>query len=130
MTYNYMGDYMNFDIGDLVTRKSYNNDTVFVITDIIDDIYYLKGLNIRLIADSNKEDLVKFDKIDEENKEFEERIKPDINLSRDDYFYIPGKILHIDSDIILNNDLKTPYKIRENANYKSDKKSQKRQKIG
>ena len=125
-----MGDYMNFDIGDLVTRKSYNNDTVFVITDIIDDIYYLKGLNIRLIADSNKEDLVKFDKIDEENKEFEERIKPDINLSRDDYFYIPGKILHIDSDIILNNDLKIPYKIRENANYKSDKKSQKRQKIG
>lgn len=125
-----MGDYMNFDIGDLVTRKSYNNDTVFVITDIIDNIYYLKGLNVRLYADSDKEDLVKFDSVDEEDKEFEERVKPDINLNRDDYFYLPGKILHIDSDIILNNDLKSPYKIRENANYKSDEKSQKRQKIG
>ena len=94
-----MGDYMNFDIGDLVTRKSYNNDTVFVITDIIDNIYYLKGLNVRLYADSDKEDLVKFDSVDEEDKEFEERVKPDINLNRDDYFYLPGKILHIDSDL-------------------------------
>ena len=125
-----MGDYMDFDIGDLVTRKSYNNDTVFIITDIVDNIFYLKGLNVRLCADSDKEDLVKFDKVDEEEKEFEQRIKPDVNLNRDDYFYLPGKILHIDSDIILNNDLKIPYKIRENANYKSDKKSQKRQKIG
>ena len=125
-----MGDYMNFDIGDLVTRKSYNNDTVFVITDIIDNIYYLKGLNVRLYADSDKEDLVKFDSVDEEDKEFEERVKPDINLNRDDYFYLPGKILHIDSDILLNNDLKNPYKIRKNANYESDEKSQKRQKIG
>ena len=121
---------MNFDIGDLVTRKSYNNDTVFVITDIIDNIYYLKGLNVRLYADSDKEDLVKFDSVDEEDKEFEERVKPDINLNRDDYFYLPGKILHIDSDILLNNDLKNPYKIRKNANYESDEKSQKRQKIG
>ena len=125
-----MGDYMDFDIGDLVTRKSYNNDTVFIITDIVDNIFYLKGLNVRLCADSDKEDLVKFDKVDEEEKEFEQRIKPDVNLNRDDYFYLPGKILHIDSDIILNNDLKITYKIRENENYKSDKKSQKRQKIG
>ena len=125
-----MGDYMNFEIGDLVTRKSYNNDTVFVITDIINDIYYLKGLNIRLIADSNKEDLTKFDSIDEEDVQFEKRVKPDNELNRDDYFYLPGKILHIDSDILLNNDLKNPYKIRKNANYESDEKSQKRQKIG
>ena len=121
---------MNFDIGDLVTRKSYNHDTVFKITDIVDNVYYLKGVNLRLVADSFKDDLVKFESVDEENKQFEERIKPNIDLNRDDYFYIPGKILHIDSDIILNNDLKIPYKIRENTNYKSDKKSQKRQKIG
>lgn len=125
-----MGDYMKFDIGDLVTRKSYNHDTVFKVTDIIDNVYYLKGVNIRLCADSFEDDLVKFESVDEEEKEFEARVKPNIDLNRDDYFYIPGKILHIDSDILLNNDLKNPYKIRKNANYESDEKSQKRQKIG
>ena len=90
---------MNFDIGDLVTRNSYNNDIVFIITDIIDNIYYLKGANVRLKADSFKEDLVKFDKEDIEEKEFETRVKPNTNLNRDDYFYLPGKILHIDSDL-------------------------------
>ncbi len=94
----YLGDHMNFDIGDLVTRKSYDHDIVFVITDIIDNVYYLKGLNIRLCADSNKEDLAKFDRVDLEDKEFEERVKPNTDLNRDDYFYLPGKILHIDSD--------------------------------
>ena len=89
---------MDFEIGDLVTRKSYNNDTVFEITDIIDNVCYLKGINIRLIADSEIDDLVLFDKPDEENEKFEQRIKPNIDLNRDDYFYIPGKILHIDSD--------------------------------
>ena len=52
---------MDFDIGNLVTRKSYNNDLVFIITDIVDDICYLKGTNIRLCADSPKEDLVKYE---------------------------------------------------------------------
>ena len=89
---------MDFEIGDLVTRKSYNNDTVFEITDIIDDTCYLKGLNIRLLADSEIEDLQKFEDKDKENEEFEKRIKPIIELNRDDYFYLPGKILHIDSD--------------------------------
>ena len=41
-----------FKIKDAVTRKSYNNDIVFTIEDIIDDIYILKGLNVRLTADS------------------------------------------------------------------------------
>lgn len=89
---------MEFEIGDLVTRKSYNNDTVFEIIDIVDNVCNLKGVNIRLIADSDINDLVKFDEIDDENEKFEERIKPNFDLSRDDYFYIPGKILHIDSD--------------------------------
>lgn len=39
-------------------------------------------------------------------------------------------VTHMNSDILLNNDLKNPYKIRKNANYESDEKSQKRQKIG
>lgn len=89
---------MDFEIGDLVTRKSYNNDTVFEIIDIIDNVCNLKGINIRLIADSEITDLVKFDEKDDENEKFEQRIKPNFDLNRDDYFYIPGKILHIDSD--------------------------------
>ncbi len=36
-----MGDSM-FIIGDLVTRKSYDNDIVFKIIDIKEDIYVLK----------------------------------------------------------------------------------------
>lgn len=90
---------MNFDIGDLVTRSSHNNDTIFEITDIIDDICYLKGLNVRLIADSFINDLVKYqdEDIDNENS-FLERIKVHETLDRTDYFYLPGKILHIDGD--------------------------------
>lgn len=90
---------MNFEIGEYVTRKSYNHDTVFIITDIIDNVCYLKGVNIRLVADSNIEDLKKFESIDEEEIQFQERVKPNFDLERDDYFYIPGKILHIDGDI-------------------------------
>ena len=94
-----MGDNLEFDIGDLVTRKSHNNDTVFIITDIIEDICYLKGINVRLIADSLTEDLIKYDNKDVENEtNFLERIKEHDKLDRTDYFYLPGKILHIDGD--------------------------------
>jgi spore coat assembly protein len=90
---------MRFDIGDIVTRKSHNNDTVFIITDIIDEICYLKGMNVRLIADSFIDDLNKYDNKDIENETlFLERIKETKNLDRTDYFYLPGKILHIDGD--------------------------------
>ena len=75
---------MEFQIGDLVTRTSHNNDTVFVITDVMGDICYLKGVNVRLQAYSNMDDLVKFEEKDEEEEQFEERIKPNINLDRDD----------------------------------------------
>ena len=91
------GDIMKFKIGDLVTRNSYKNDTVFKITNIIDEIYYLTGINIRLCADSSKEDLKKYeDKIDRD-EEILENIKQN-KLDRNDYFYLPGKILHIDGD--------------------------------
>ena len=50
---------MEFKIGDYVTRNSYNNDTIFVITDIKDNLVILKGVDIRLYADSPIEDLVK-----------------------------------------------------------------------
>ncbi|MGE5455886.1 MAG: sporulation peptidase YabG [Ignavibacteriales bacterium] len=91
---------MELKIGDLVTRNSYNNDIVFVIDDIIDDVYYLKGINVRLYADSDLADLKKCekDKDVEEEKNFIERVKPIPISDRDDYFYLPGKILHVDGD--------------------------------
>ena len=90
---------MDFDIGCVVTRKSHNNDIVFIITDIVDDICYLKGMNVRLIADAFLDDLNKYsdDDVEDEN-DFLERISNHEVLDRDDYFYLPGKILHIDGD--------------------------------
>ncbi len=87
-------------IGDLVTRYSHDNDLIFKITDIEGDIYYLKGINVRLYADSTLEDLKKYDgKVDiEEESVFQERIRERQDIERDEYFYLPGKILHIDGD--------------------------------
>lgn len=90
------GDIMEFKIGDIVTRNSYNNDTLFKITKIKEEIYYLTGINVRLCADSVKEDLKLTDNV-ERDEEFLEKIKPK-ELDRNDYFYLPGKILHIDGD--------------------------------
>ena len=90
-----------YDLNDnLITTLTTDNNS-YAISDYLPDlnVYYLKGVNLRLVADSFKDDLVKFESVDEENKQFEERIKPNIDLNRDDYFYIPGKILHIDSDL-------------------------------
>lgn len=91
---------MEWKVGDLVTRESHQNDMVFKILEIEDEICYLKGLNIRLCADSPLSDLKKYQEDDdiEEEKPFLNRVKPDIVLNRDDYFYLPGKILHIDGD--------------------------------
>ncbi len=87
-------------IGDLVTRDSYNNDIVFTIIDIEDDVYYLKGINVRLYADSYIDDLVKYDNQSDVEKEkiFQERLKEDKVDRNSEYFYLPGKILHIDGD--------------------------------
>ena len=89
---------MLFNIGDLVTRKSYNNDVIFEILKIEDKIVYLKGKDIRLYADSNIDDLLpSINKIDNDEESFT-RMKDIISLDRSEYFYLPGKILHIDGD--------------------------------
>ena len=89
---------MNFNIGDLVTRKSYNHDLVFKIIDKENE-YILKGVNVRLFADSSEDDLQIYeDKIDKEEINFEKRLNDEKILDRDEYFYMPGKILHIDGD--------------------------------
>lgn len=86
-----------FKVGDLVTRISYNNDIVFRIVDIQNNIYYLKGTNVRLSADSPKEDLVKCDE-EKINDGFLPILEEYRTLDRNEYFYLPGKILHIDAD--------------------------------
>ena len=93
---------MNFNVGDLVTRKSHNNDTIFKIIAIEEDTVYLKGVNVRLYADSNIDDLVISDDKEKEIIEKDDRKFKNIdifkNFNRDEYFYLPGKILHIDGD--------------------------------
>lgn len=91
-----MGDNLEINKGDFVTRKSYNNDTIFKVINIKDGVYYLKGVEVRLYADSEYVDLVKCDKPIEE--ELEQAERKNIELEKDDYFYLPGKILHIDGD--------------------------------
>ena len=44
-------------IGDIVCRKKYGKDICFKITDIQDDVYYLTGIEYRLVADSDESDL-------------------------------------------------------------------------
>ena len=88
-----------YKIGDLVTRNSYSNDIVFKIIRIEDDIYYLKGISVRLYADSKEEDLRLYkEKIKTDDEELLDRIKTNFKMERNDFFYLPGKILHIDGD--------------------------------
>ena len=89
---------MPFNIGDLVTRNSYNNDTVFKIIDIDSGIAILKGVNIRLFADSDISDLKKVEVNSDINddKVFLDRFQ--IDLNRNEFFYLPGKVVHIDGD--------------------------------
>lgn len=90
---------MELKRGDLVTRKSYNHDTVFKITNIKNNIYYLKGIEVRLYADSVLEDLEKYILPDSKvEEEVEKEENDNISLDRNDYFYLPAKILHIDGD--------------------------------
>ena len=93
---------MLFKIGDLVTRSSHNHDTVFKIIDIKQNVAILKGVNIRLIADSDIDDLSYYEDADEnitkDDRKLLEKMEDFTNLNRDEYFYLPGKVLHIDAD--------------------------------
>ena len=86
---------MEFKINNYVTRNSYNNDTIFKIIDIIDNNYILKGVDIRLFADSPIEDLNLCDYSIEEDKIDDYMY---LKMERNNYFYLPGKVLHIDGD--------------------------------
>lgn len=86
-----------FKTGDLVSRISHNNDVVFKIEKIEDDVAYLSGIDVRLCADSDISDLVLVDS-SSSDEEFYRKIDDLKKSERSDYFYIPGKILHVDGD--------------------------------
>ncbi|MFI3210829.1 MAG: sporulation peptidase YabG [Peptostreptococcaceae bacterium] len=109
-------------IGDLVTRKSYGNDTVFKIIDIKKDkknkqIVTLKGIAFRLIADCDFDDLQKVDVNSLKHIIIDNNVRSlldvrnikdeDINIYRNDskiikknenMYGMPGKVLQIDGD--------------------------------
>ncbi len=83
---SYNGDYM--EIGDYVVRKKYNRDIIFEIFDIKDNVYYLRGVELRLIADSDLDDL--------ELSEIQPHVENQFSLHR--HPMIRGKVLHLDGD--------------------------------
>lgn len=89
---------MLFSVGDYVSRNSHNNDIVFRIKRIEGNTALLEGVEERLIADSNINDLRKEIEIINDDDERLEKIFQDTKLDRSEYFYLPGKILHIDGD--------------------------------
>lgn len=90
---------MKFNVGDYVTRNSYNNDIVFVILSIDEGEVILKGVSVRLIANSPIDDLIKYDAgIDDD---FGKRViieSPFTENNRCEFFYLPAKVLHLDGD--------------------------------
>lgn len=89
---------MRFKIGDFVTRISHKHDIVFKIVDFVDNLVYLKGVDLRLYADADINDLMKISDVNiSDNDVIREQLSK-LNLNRSEYFYLPGKILHIDGD--------------------------------
>jgi len=84
--------------GDIVSRKSYNNDILFYIVEIKDEINtaILKGVVIRIEADSPLDDLVRADdtRINNLSDEVESIINQKVERRSRRY----GKILHLDGD--------------------------------
>lgn len=93
---------MLFNVGDYVTRTSHNHDLIFKITQIDNNMAIIEGVSVRLIADAPLEDLQKYNAdlidINKEDRTLCEKMHDTIDFNRDQYFYLPGKILHIDSD--------------------------------
>ena len=103
----------NIKKGDIVGRKSYNKDILFIVERIIkikgkDQIAILKGLNIRIQADNNIDDLELIDKktIEESERKIEKRFQAKLNkidkdlgfLKRSNKVIYTGRILHLDGD--------------------------------
>ena len=99
---------LQFNIGDYVTRISHQHDILFKIIEINQNSVLLKGVDLRLYADSDINDLVIANTEGKaEDKQIIESNLRSLEMDRNKYFYIPGKILHIDADIKLNNHSQT-----------------------
>lgn len=101
-----------FNIGDIVARRSYNQDLFLKIIDLKKkgrkQIAVLRGLNYRLLADASLDDLVL--KNDKEVVHYELADSQEVyNKFRkivyhrkfqveEEYFEVPGRILHMDGD--------------------------------
>ena len=58
LAYKFMGDdWLKFKVGDLVSRISHNHDIVFRIISIDQQNVFLKGVDLRLYADADIDDL-------------------------------------------------------------------------
>ena len=90
---------MNFRVGDLVTRVSHKHDIVFKIVGFEGKRVFLKGVDLRLLADSDISDLVNVNyNYNVLDGEIIDANINEVNLDRSQYFYLPGKVLHIDGD--------------------------------
>lgn len=101
-----------FKIGDIVARRSYNQDLFLKILHIKkvgkDNIALLGGLNYRLLADASLDDLVLKDEREivhyqlgdsqEVYKKFRKVVFDRKFKVEEEYFEIPGRILHLDGD--------------------------------
>lgn len=129
------------EIGDIVVRKSYNHDVTFKIIDIVNNdgkkIYLLKGIKLRILADSPEEDLERAQDnyLSENEILFSRKVNRSIKkiiLEREGQadmyrsnkiennkelvFGRPGKILHIDGDAeYLENCLKVYKQLKLNV---------------
>ncbi|NSL52879.1 sporulation peptidase YabG [Calidifontibacillus erzurumensis] len=112
---------MGIRVGDLVTRKSYQQDLLFRVTEIHGDIAVLVGEEFRLIADAPLSDLIIVgdDEYAHRQKKEKEKVDKSYRLFRQDYhlirqrneyyatggyshsesyFQMPGRVLHLDGD--------------------------------
>ena len=105
----------NIKKGDIVARKSYHKDVVFIVDLVINGkTAILTGITTRLKADSPIEDLELVDKKEITNiyKSIDEKIDKKINtkeniknnlLKRSNKIIYTGRILHLDGDSCLDN---------------------------
>lgn len=89
---------LKIEKGMYVTRKSYNNDIIFKIINIKDGICYLKGNEVRLLADSPVDDLKILSKEKVTLSEIEAKPKEERSSEKSDFFFLPAKVMHIDGD--------------------------------
>ncbi|MGD6819074.1 sporulation peptidase YabG [Metabacillus sp. 84] len=117
---------MSFTIGDVVARKSYHLDMLFRVIDLKADesgetVAVLYGEEFRLIADAPCSDLVAISQRELNQRHVQQKEKLDQSLflleqdyqllkekreyyatasysHQEDFFHVPGKVLHMDGD--------------------------------